>query len=184
VSEPGLRRSRSLLLKFLFFAAVVCSVMAYRAGVFESVPIELATRGPYRFAYFEHRGAYAGIGDEIRRTAVELRVIDAEEAGIAAALYEDDPRRKPEAELRSKGGFLVSASYPVPPNVPVSTIEAREVLVARFFGDPRLSPYKVYLPMQTWMREHGYEVSGGSLEQYKSGFVEYELPVRRSDGRQ
>jgi len=149
--------------------------IAYRLGTFNTVTLSQEPRGPYQIVCLPHSGAYNRIAETILE--VEKVLADHTEK-VACAIYYDDPAHVPEAQLRSKGGFQVKGQVKVEPPCTIERVPRREVVVARFEGHPSVAPIKVYPKLAGWMAENRLTAAGPTIEFYRPGLIEVEMPVK------
>ncbi len=165
-----------ILVLFLFIAFIGA---AWYLGAFNSVDVTLAERGPYYFVFLEHRGMYQKIAEKIEQVHeyLENRQI---ELVHPAAQYLDDPKTHMPAELRSRGGWIVSDSVAVDSPYILTTIEKRSTALARIRAHPAIAPFKTYPALDNFLMHAGRDRDTAKtvLEiYYDSGVVEVELPV-------
>ncbi len=175
-----MRKSVSLFAGILAGVFAVGLFYAVQMGAFNSVRLTREERGPYRIFCLSHRGAYERIAEKILEVEKRLK-----EAGIEVivpcAIYYDNPSEVSEAELRSKGGFVVAADAAAPSSLEVEDIPRREVLVARFEGAPVLAAVKMRPAIAGWFAENGMRPGGSAVEFYHRGLIEREVPLSGAD---
>lgn len=136
-------------------------------GGFSSVTIMEAQRGPYRFAYLDHRGDYS----KLPETEYKVRQsLDAQgiRYGSAITVLLDDPRKTQRSQLRAQTGYLIDSSVPVGAPLKVGTIPARPVLVAQVHAAALLAPSKAYQALYEYLKQRRLEIRMPTVEIYDS----------------
>lgn len=178
---PGTKIPKKLLIAMIIGLATALGgafIIMFYLGAYKDPEVARAVPQPYRIAYLAHKGPYDNIEPILDRVAEYLRKAHIEPEVPCALLL--DTSKVPEAERRSKIGYLVRRTDYIPAPLEVEDIPSREVITATFKGGTLLGSYKAYAAMRKWAREHGYILMLPALEIYHpNGVVEYQLPIRK-----
>jgi len=181
---PGTKVPKKLLIAMIIGLATALGgafIIMFYLGAYKDPEVVRAVPPSYRIAYLPHKGPYDKIEPIIDRVAEYLRKAHIEPGTPCALLL--DTSKVPDAEKRSKIGYLVRRSDYIPAPLEVEDIPSREVVIASFKGGTLLGSYKAYAAMRKWARAHGYILMLPALEIYHpNGVVEYQLPIRKPAG--
>ncbi len=158
---------RKSWLPILFaFVLPILAVYAWWGG-FSRVDILEAERGPYVYAYLEHRGDIARIPktEQLARAALQAQQIA---AGMAITVLLDDPRRVPRDALRAQVGFLIDPAVAVAAPLQRGEIPVRRVLVAQVRAAALLAPSKAYQALHEHLAAQGRTIRMPTVELYDS----------------
>lgn len=154
-------------LPFLFaFALPIALVYAWWGG-FNPVAVRIETRGPYTYAYVEHKGDYALLAERLPevRLALERSGI---QPGASFALLYSHPEQVPRNERQARIGYLVPAGSHVDPPLKLDTLPARRVLVAEVRAVWLLAPSRAYQALHERLRAQGQDIRMPSVELYEA----------------
>jgi DNA gyrase inhibitor GyrI len=183
-SRVKLKACLVVLVGFAAGLLIAGLIMAAHMGAFTTVELARERRGPYRIVCLPHQGPHNRIGEKILRVE-DLLKDESDRLGLPCAIFYDDPSQVAEHELRARGGYVVKgapALGPLPAELRVERIGRRDVVVATFEGHANLAPRKIYPALRGWLAEHKCDAAGPSIEFYRKGVVECELPVRPAAG--
>lgn len=154
-------------------ALVVFSVMN-RMGAWEPVEITAEVSKTFHALAKDHLGAYHKIVPVI--SEVEAWAKDNGEPCLQSfGEYFDNPEKKDEDRLKSRGGCVLLATKDeaekkwagrIPSDMSVITIEGRPTVKAEFSGAPSLGPVKVYPKVFQYMQLNDLELAGAVIEIY------------------
>ncbi len=77
------------------------------SGLFSSVKIEEKKMGPYKVVYEDHKGSYSKISPVMDSVFKSLKS-EGIESAVGIGIYYDNPSTVAEADLKSKGGCVIS----------------------------------------------------------------------------
>ena len=170
----------SIIIFILFISLIVA---AWTMGMFATVSISEANRGPYYAVILSHQGSYQGMSQKIDDVSAELtenRIVHS----IACGIFYDDPSKTDIGELRSAGGFLVNDSIEVSSPYQCLKLPARAVGIASIEANPAIAGFKTYPALLDWLHKYNFEhdTLQPTFELYhKNGIVEVELPLLKSE---
>lgn len=145
-------------------------------GVFAAVTLEVAKRGPYRYAYLEAQGSYTKLGDKYGESNWQLRQ-NGIDPGAQVTVIFDDPRHT-SAELRkARAGYLVPEQATVPVALQSDRVPARRVLLARVKAHPAIAYGKAYGALLEYIEQKGLDLHLPTLEFYDNGVLTVEMPL-------
>lgn len=145
-------------------------------GLFRSATIELAERGPYRYAYLEAQGAYSELAAKQQEVALELRK-QGIPAGRSFTLILDDPRTTKTDERHARAGYLIDTTATPKPPLSVATIPVRRVVVAQVKAHPLLAYGKVYGTLLDYSKRRGEGLHMPTVEIYSASVLSVEMPL-------
>lgn len=145
-------------------------------GLFRSATIEIAERGPYRYAYLEAQGAYSKLASKQQEVAAELRK-QGIPAGRSFTLIFDDPRTTKTGERHARTGYLIDAAATPSPPLAVETIPVRRVVVAQAKAHPLIAYGKVYGTLLDYSKRQGEGLHMPTVEIYSSSVLSVEMPL-------
>lgn len=169
---------KSSLIFLVAFALPVLGVLAWW-GLFSKAKIEVAERGPYRYAYLEAEGAYSKLGS--KRGEVDKRLRDQGiEPGSAIAIIFDDPRTTETDKRRARTGFIIGSN--VTPNEPlkVDTLPKRKVVSASIKAHPVFAYGKAYGGLLDFTKRHDMTLHLPTVELYDFSLLTVEMPLEAS----
>lgn len=163
-------------LYFLLAFLLPVLVVLWWWGLFRSATVEVAERGPYRYAYLEAQGAYGKLSSKQQEVAFELR-----KQGIAAGspitIIYDDPRSTPTAERKARTGYLIDAAAMPAPPLAAESLPVRRVVVAQVKAHPLLAYGKVYSALLDYSKQQGTPLRLPTLEIYRASVLSVEMPL-------
>jgi len=171
--------------KFLpFLLAFVLPIIAIYAwwGGFSSVDIKEGVRGPYTYAYLEHRGDYSKLpelAEEARGLLKDSKVA----YGLPITVLYSNPDLVDVGKRRSRTGYLVGVGVTVRAPLQIDRLPARPVLIATVRAGPLLAPSRAYPALDRYRQARGggilmptveiFEPSGTLL---RMGVLTVEMP--------
>ncbi len=166
---------KSWLIILLAFILPVLGVYAWWGG-FHRVQISAEERGPYSYAYLEHKGSYAKIPD------TRLKVLRGlQEQGVtplqAINVLFDDPRHVARADLRANVGYIVRIGDAIRLPLKRAEMPRRKVWVGEVKAAELLAPSKVYQALHDYLRPQGRDIRMPSVELYDSPPEVYRIGV-------
>lgn len=146
----------------------------YYMGVFDNLSIREERKGPYTFAYAEHKGPYSGVGKTMDELDSKLRA-SGFNSRDGIGIYYNDPKTTPKEELRSDVGSIITDvdSYKIDENrdkFNFKTLPVRDYVIAEFPIRNSLSymfgPMKAYPAIKKYMEAKGLSFSNEGIEIY------------------
>ena len=144
--------------------------------MFRAATVEVAERGPYRYAYLEAEGPYSKLTAKQQEVAYELRK-QGITAGKSFTLILDDPRTTKSGERRARTGYLIDAAAMPKPPLAVETIPARRVVVAQAKAHPLIAYGKVYGSLLNFSKQQGEDLHLPTVEIYSASVLSVEMPL-------
>jgi effector-binding domain-containing protein len=145
-------------------------------GLFTSATVEVAARGPYRYAYLEAQGAYTKL--VTKRGEVELAL---RQQGIAPqrsiTIIYDDPRTTDREKRTARTGFFLEQDVMTKPPLATDTIPARRVVLARIKAHPVFAYGKAYGALLEYAAQHKMALRMPTLEIYDASVLTVEMPL-------
>lgn len=152
-----------------FLAAFVLPLVVVYAwwGGFNPVEIIPAqVRGPYTYAYVEHRGDYAKLPDQ--QAKVEKALLAAKvPLGHAITVLYSNPDVVNVGDRVARIGYLVPAGTVVSEPMQVDTIPARPVLLVTVNAAVLLAPSRAYHALDQYVQAKGQGIRMPTVEIYQ-----------------
>jgi effector-binding domain-containing protein len=145
-------------------------------GMFRAATIEIAERGPYRYAYLQAEGPYSKLAAKQQEVAAELRK-QGITAGKSFTLILDDPRTTKAGERRARTGYLIDATAAPQPPLAIETIPERRVVVAEAKAHPLIAYGKVYGTLLDFSKRQGETLHMPTVEIYSASVLSVEMPL-------
>jgi len=119
--------------------------------------VQIKSCDPIRLVAVRHVGPYMGIGDAFMRIADYGRRHKLEGPGTQViGVYHDDPKAKPESELRSDAGLSVPSDYEPSKDDDVRMVDVPAGEYACLVHEGHYSTLgKTYGAVMEWMKENG-----------------------------
>jgi effector-binding domain-containing protein len=164
-----------------FLAAFVLPILGilWWWGLFSSAQVEIAERGPYRYAYLDAEGSYSKLAAKRGEVELALRQQNLMVNGSISILY-DDPRTSPEDKRRARTGFLIDDHVSINPPLAVDSVPRRKVLVARIKAHPAIAYGKAYGALLDYTQQHKIAFRMPALELYGGSELIVEMPLESS----
>lgn len=163
-------------LYFLLAFLLPTLVVLWWWGVLRDATIDIAQRGPYRYAYMEAQGAYSKLGSKQQEVAAELR-----KQGIAAGssfiLIHDDPRTTKAGDRHARAGYLIDAAATPKPPLSVDTVPSRRVVFAEIKAHPLVAYGKAYGTLLDFGKRQGEGLHMPTVEIYRNSILTVEMPL-------
>lgn len=177
---PNLYRhlKKSWISFLVAFALPVLGVFAWW-GLFSSPKVEVAERGPYRYAYLEAEGPYSKLGAKRGEVDKMLRE-QGIEPGSAIALIFDDPRTTETDKRRARTGFVIGEH--AAPKEPLKTdiLPKRKVASASIKAHPVFAYGKAYGALLDFTKQHDMTLHLPTVELYDFSVLTVEMPLEAS----
>lgn len=145
-------------------------------GLFATPTIEIAERGPYRYAYLSAEGPYSKlvvkrgeVEGELRQQGVELK--------RSITIIFDDPRTTATDKRRARTGFLIDAGFTPRPPLQTDTIPARRVISASIKAHPVFAYGKAYGALLDYTDGHNMTLHLPTVELYDASVLTVEMPL-------
>lgn len=171
--------------KFLpFLLAFVLPIVAIYAwwGGFSSVDIREGMRGPYTYAYLEHRGDYSRLPDvakEVRGLLMDGKVA----YGLPITVLYSNPDLVDVGQRRSRTGYLVATDAKVRAPLQIGSVPTRPVLIAQVRAGRLLAPSRAYPALDRHLQSSGGGIRMPTVEIYepsdsplRMGLLSVEMP--------
>lgn len=136
-------------------------------GGFNSVQIEQGERGPYTYAYLEHRGKLAKLPDTQQKVWQALNAQGIIPGQSINVLF-DDPRRVASGQLRAHTGYLIKPSESIRAPLLRGEIAKRPVLMGRVQAAALLAPGKAYQALYDYLKTQNRDIAMPAVELYDS----------------
>lgn len=164
--EPRVRFRRFIP----FLAAFVLPLVLVYAwwGGFNPVAITAGqVRGPYVYAYLEHRGDYAKLPDQQAKVEKALLAAGIQPGQAITVLYAN-PDLVAVGERRARTGYLVPEGSRVAEPLQVDRIPARPVLLAEVRAAVLLAPSRAYQALDGYLQARGQGIRMPTVEIYQA----------------
>jgi effector-binding domain-containing protein len=160
------------------FALPVLSVFAWW-GLFSSAKVEVAERGPYRYAYLEAEGPYSKLGAKRGEVDKMLRE-QGIEPGSSIAIIFDDPRTTETDKRHARTGFIIDER--VAPKEPLKTdvLPRRKVASASIKAHPIFAYGKAYGALLNFTKQQDMTLHLPTVELYDFSVLTVEMPLEAS----
>ena len=147
--------------------------------MFASASVEVAERGPYRYAYLNAQGYYSGLAAKQQEVRAELA-----HQGIAAGgqvtLLLKDPRTTPHDQLLARTGYLIGPEARPQSPLAEASIPAKQVAVATIKAHPLFAYGKTYSALLKFARQRQSTLHLPTLEIYDASVLSVEMPLNES----
>jgi len=163
-------------LYFLLAFLLPTLIVLWWWGLFRAATIEVAERGPYRYAYLEAEGPYSKLAAKQQEVGAELRK-QGITAGKSFTLIFDDPRTTKAGERHARTGYLIDAAATPAPPLAVETIPSRHVVVAQARAHPLIAYGKVYGALINFSQQQGTELKMPTVEIYSASVLSVEMAL-------
>lgn len=145
-------------------------------GLFSAPSIEIAERGPYRYAYLPIEGSYTKLVAKRDEVEGELRQQGVERKRSITIIF-DDPRATPPDQRRARTGFLIADGVTPKPPLETDTIPARRVITASIKAHPVFAYGKAYGSLLDYTRQHNMTLHMPTVELYDASVLTVEMPL-------
>ncbi|ROH86984.1 AraC family transcriptional regulator [Pseudomethylobacillus aquaticus] len=159
----------------LVFAIPVVGVLWWW-GMFSSASVEVAERGPYRYAYLEAEGPYSKLGNKQQEVLFELEK-QGITPGVQLTLMLSDPRSTPYKELRAQTGYLLAEGVQPQPPLQVASVPVRHVAVARIKAHPLFAYGKAYSALLDFSGQLQLDLQLPTVELSEHSVLTVEMPL-------
>ncbi len=170
---------KKLLPFLLAFVLPVVAIYAWWGG-FSPVDIREAVRGPYTYAYLEHRGDYS----KLPELAAEVRdLLRGVEHGQPITVLFSNPDLVDVGQRRAHTGYLVAAGTQVRAPLRIDSVASRPVLIAQVRAGHLLAPSRAYPALDRYLQARGSGIQMPTVELYepsgtplRMGLLTVEMP--------
>lgn len=166
---------KSWLPILLAFVLPVLGVYSWWGG-FNRVRISAEERGPYSYAYLDHRGSYAKLPDTRIQVLHLLEAQKVRPLQPITVLF-DDPRHVARDDLRAQAGYIVRIGDAIRPPLKRAELPRRKVWVGEVKAAELLAPSKVYQALHNYLQPQGQDIRMPSVELYTSEPEIYRIGV-------
>lgn len=163
-------------LPFLLAFALPTLGILWWWGLFSTASVEVAERGPYRYAYLEAEGPYSKLVTKRGEVEGALRQHGAELHRSITIIF-DDPRTTSDDKLRARTGFLIAPDFNPPAPLQVDTVPTRRVLTASIKAHPVFAYGKVYAALLDYTQRHHMRLRMPTVELYDASVLTVEMPL-------
>ena len=163
-------------LSFLLAFALPTLGILWWWGLFSTASVEVAERGPYRYAYLEAEGPYSKLVTKRGEVEGALRQQGVELHRSITIIF-DDPRITPDDKLRARTGFLIASDFTPPAPLKVDTVPARRVLSASIKAHPVFAYGKAYAALLDYTQQHHMRLRMPTVELYDASVLTVEMPL-------
>lgn len=154
-------------------AGIVAATLAlcYGAGIFDRLPLEERTAGPYYLLYRDNKGPYQGIKNVMSDVYAYVRYEKKSDVSRGFAIFYDDPRGKDKEQLRSSAGCITDSlvtdlKQPYLSRRFDSTHAVVGVFPLRTFFSYMTGTFKFYPRLGRYLAAHNLTLSGAVMEVY------------------
>lgn len=163
-------------LSFLLAFALPTLGILWWWGLFSTASVEVAERGPYRYAYLEAEGPYSKLVTKRGEVEGALRQQGVELHRSITIIF-DDPRITPDDKLRARTGFLIASDFTPPAPLQEDTVPARRVLSASIKAHPVFAYGKAYAALLDYTQQHHMRLRMPTVELYDASVLTVEMPL-------
>lgn len=161
---------------FLLAFVVPIGLALWWWGTFADAEIEIAERGPYRYAYRVYTGDYSKIPRWKGEVTQALKAQSITPGTPVTALL-DDPRTTAVRDRRVEIGYLVPDNARVAEPLRVGQIPRRRVVLVRVRASPLMAPGKAYAALIAYTQAQNMTFKLPTFELYRDGIFELEMAI-------
>lgn len=163
-------------LAFLLAFVVPLILIFWWWGAFNSATVEIAQRGPYRYAYAENVGDYTDLPQK-QQDVVKLLKDQGVECGASVMALYDDPRQTPKKKQRARVGCMVAPEVRVHEPVQIAEVPPRRVVLARVNAQPLMAPGKAYSALLAYLDKNHIPFQLPTLEIFQNRELTVEMEL-------
>jgi hypothetical protein len=164
---------------FLLAFVIPVATILWWWGMFASVSVEVAERGPYRYAYLNAQGYYSRLAAKQQEVRAEL-AHQGITAGGQVTLLLKDPRTTPHDQLWARTGYLIGPEARPQAPLAEATIPVRQVAVARIKAHPLFAYGKTYSALLKFTKQQQTTLHLPTLEIYDASILSVEMPLNET----
>lgn len=161
---------------FLLAFVVPLILIFWWWGAFNRATVEIAQRGPYRYAYVDNLGDYTDLPQKQQDMAKRLRDQGVECGATVMALY-DDPRFTAKKKQRARVGCMIDSAARVHEPIMVAEVPARKVVLARVNAQPLMAPGKAYSALLDYLEQNHIPFKLPTLEIFQNRELAVEMEL-------
>lgn len=146
--------------------------------MFASASVEVAERGPYRYAYLNAQGYYSGLAARQQEVRAQLAHQGIATGGQVTLLLKD-PRTTPHDQLLARTGYLIGPEARPQAPLAEATIPLRQVAVAKIKAHPLFAYGKTYSALLKFAQQRRTTLHLPTLEIYDASILSVEMPLHK-----
>lgn len=145
-------------------------------GAFADAQVEIAERGPYRYAYRVYTGDYSKI-PRWKSEVTQAFKAQSISPGTPVTALLDDPRKTAVRDRRVEIGYLIPENARVGEPLRVAQVPRRRVVLVRVKASPLMAPGKAYAALIEYTQAHNMTFRLPTFELYRDGIFELEMAI-------